>query len=155
MPIPGEPIIGVITRSRGVSVHRIDCQCLDGVDPERLMKISWANTNPDKKYEVNLRIEANDRIGLLQSIVGKIADNNANITRANTKSNEKKFAVIELGIEITDIDSLNKIITALLGLPDVLSVKRIRSIAQMGHKTNIKINKNKKVSKQQTKKRTT
>ena len=155
MPIPGEPIIGVITRSRGVSVHRIDCQCLDGVDPERLMKISWANTNPDKKYEVNLRIEANDRIGLLQSIVGKIADNNANITRANTKSNEKKFAVIELGIEITDIDSLNKIITALLGLPDVLSVKRIRSIAQMGHKTNIKINKNKKVSKQQTKKKTT
>lgn len=155
MPIPGEPIIGVITRSRGVSVHRIDCQCLDGVDPERLMKISWANTNPDKKYEVNLRIEANDRIGLLQSIVGKIADNNANITRANTKSNEKKFAVIELGIEITDIDSLNKIITALLGLPDVLSVKRIRSIAQMGHKTNIKINKNKKVQKQPQKKKTT
>lgn len=155
MPIPGEPIIGVITRSRGVSVHRIDCQCLDGVDPERLMKISWANTNPDKKYEVNLRIEANDRIGLLQSIVGKIADNNANITRANTKSNEKKFAVIELGIEISDIDSLNKIITALLGLPDVLSVKRIRSIAQMGYKTNIKINKNKKVQKQPQKKKTT
>ena len=73
----------------------------------------------------------------------------------NLTENEKKFAVIELGIEITDIDSLNKIITALLGLPDVLSVKRIRSIAQMGHKTNIKINKNKKVSKQQTKKKTT
>lgn len=139
MPIPGEPIIGVITRSRGVSVHRIDCQCLDGVDPERLMKISWANARPDQKYEVNVRIEANDRIGLLQSIVGKIADNNANITRANTKSNEKKFAVLELGIEITDIDSLNKIITALLGLPDVLSVKRIRNIAPMSPK---KISKN-------------
>lgn len=138
MPIPGEPIIGVITRSRGVSVHRIDCQCLDGVDPERLMKISWTNANPDQKYEVGLRIEANDRIGLLQSVVGKIADNDANITKVNTRSQEKKFAVLELGIEISDIDSLNKIITSLLNLPDVLSVKRIRHVTQAIYKKNQK-----------------
>ncbi len=134
-PIPGEPIIGVITRSRGVTVHRIDCQCLDHIESERLMKIDWSNANTDKKYVVHLRIEAMDKIGVLQLILGKIADNKSNITHANIKSQEKKFAILELGIEITDIDNLNKIINSLLGLQEVLSVKRLRNIVPAAQKS--------------------
>jgi RelA/SpoT family (p)ppGpp synthetase len=129
-PIPGEPIIGVVTRSRGVSVHRIDCSLLDDIPKERYMEINWSDAEPTRTYIINVRIEANDRLGVLQDILAKIADNKTNIAFASVKSKLKRFAIIDLGLEITDIEKLNKIFSSVQSVPDVTSVKRIQSISK-------------------------
>ncbi|MFA6989383.1 MAG: ACT domain-containing protein, partial [Candidatus Gastranaerophilaceae bacterium] len=128
MPIPGEPIIGVVTRSRGVSVHRIDCSALDDIAKERFMDINWSGAEPNKTYVVNVRIEATDRIGVLQDILVKVADNKINIVFATVKSKLKKFAIIDLGLEVKDIDSLNRLFNSIQVVSDVISVRRLQSI---------------------------
>ena len=129
-PIPGEPIIGVVTRSRGVSVHRIDCSALDDIPKERFMEINWSSTEPNKTYVVNIRIEANDRIGVLQDILAKVSDNKTNIVFANVKSKLKKFAIIDLGLEVKDIENLNRVFNSVQAVPDVISVRRLQSISK-------------------------
>ena len=127
-PVPGEHIVGVITRGKGVSIHRIDCPSLDAVPEERLMKISWKNNeNPNKTYVTSIRINALDKMGMLKDILIKAADCDTNITYANVKTNTaKKIGIIELGVEVNGIDKLNAVINAFQSLPDVYSVKRIQ-----------------------------
>ena len=127
-PIPGEPIVGVVTRSKGVSVHRQDCQCLEGTPPERMLEIHWANENTaNKTYSTTIRIETADKLGLLKDIIAAVSDNGTNIISANVKSKEGKFGIIELGLEIDNIWTLRKVINSLQALPDVHSVKRTQS----------------------------
>jgi len=123
-PLPGEPIVGVVTRSRGVTVHRADCDCLDSIDEERLMQIKWSDTISDKKYVVNLKIEATDKVGVLQNIIAKVADSKTNIVEVSVSTKSKKFGTIIMGIEITDLEHLSRVTTSLLNIPDVISVKR-------------------------------
>ena len=123
-PLPGEPIVGVVTRSRGVTVHRADCDSLDTVPEERLMQIKWSESISDKKYVVNLKIEATDKVGVLQTIIAKIADSKTNIVEVAVSAKNKQFGTINMGIEIADIENLSRVITSLLNIPDVISVKR-------------------------------
>ncbi len=127
-PVPGEHIAGVVTRGKGVSVHRIDCPSLDTIPEERLMKISWKNTEtPNKTYVTSIRINCVDKMGMLKDILVKAADCNTNITYANVKtSSTKKIGIIELGVEVNGIENLNAVINAFQSLPDVHSVKRIQ-----------------------------
>ncbi|MBQ3642380.1 bifunctional (p)ppGpp synthetase/guanosine-3',5'-bis(diphosphate) 3'-pyrophosphohydrolase [bacterium] len=127
-PVPGEMIVGVVTRGKGVSIHRIDCPSLDTIPEERLMKISWRNAeNPNKTYVTSIRINCVDKLGMLKDILVKAADCNTNITYANVKTNyAKKIGIIELGVEVNGIESLNTVINAFQSLPDVHSVKRIQ-----------------------------
>ena len=127
-PVPGEHIVGVVTRGKGVSVHRIDCPSLDTVPEERLMKISWKDgINTNKTYVTSIRINCADKMGMLKDILIKAADCDTNITYANVKtSNTKKIGIIELGVEVSSIDKLNAVINAFQSLPDVHSVKRIQ-----------------------------
>ena len=126
-PIPGEPIVGVVTRSKGVTVHRIDCQTLDHIEPERLMKISWAGDNVSKTYNTTIRVETAEKMGLLKDIVASVSDNNTNITYANVKSKGGKIGIIELGLELDNIDTLKKVILGIQAIPDVYSVKRVQT----------------------------
>ncbi len=125
-PIPGEPIVGVVTRSKGVSIHRLDCKTLDDVPPERLLDIHWSGNNINKTYGTTIRIETAEKLGLLKDVISVIADNNTNITSANVKS-KGKVGIIEVGIELDNIDTLRKLMTALQAMPDVFSVKRIQT----------------------------
>ena len=124
MPIPGEPIVGAITRSRGVSVHRIDCPTLNEIPQERLMPISWSSMELKKTYVVPIKIETQDKVGVLQQVLAKVTDNKTNIAYANGFSKQNKKGIIELGLEVKDIDGLTKIINAIQSLPEVISVKR-------------------------------
>lgn len=128
-PIPGEPIVGVVTRSKGVSVHRIDCKTLENVPPERMMDISWAGSNTSKTYSTTIRIETAEKMGLLKDIIAAVSDNNTNINYANVKSKNNKIGIIELGIELNNIDTLKKVINSIQSIPDVYSVKRIQTSA--------------------------
>ena len=126
-PIPGEPIVGVVTRSKGVSIHRLDCKTLEDVDPERLLDIQWTNNPTSKTYSTTIRVETHDKQGLLKDIIAAVSDNNTNINYANVKSKQNNIGIIELGIELDNINTLRKVIASLQSLPDVISVKRIQT----------------------------
>lgn len=132
-PIPGEPIVGVVTRSKGVSVHRIDCQTLENVQPERLMDIHWSGDNTNKTYTTTIRIETGEKLGLLKDIIAAVSDNNTNITYANVKSKNNRIGIIELGMELDNIDTLKKVINCIQAIPDVYSVKRVQTSFHASH----------------------
>ncbi len=125
-PIPGEPIVGVVTRSKGVTVHRLDCKSLFDIEPERMMDIKWANCISSNIYQAHLRIECQDRVGLLKDIITKITDTNTNITYTNSYLKHQKFGIIDVGIELNEISTLQKVIQNIQSLTDVLSVKRLQ-----------------------------
>lgn len=125
-PIPGEPIVGVVTRSKGVSVHRLDCKTLNDISPERLLDIHWSGNNINKTYTTTIRVETVEKMGLLKDIIGVVSDNNTNIVSANVKS-KGKVGIVELGIELDNIDTLRRLMTAIQAMPDVFSVKRIQT----------------------------
>lgn len=149
-PVPGEPIVGVVTRSKGVSVHRIDCNSLENVPDERLMNIRWANENLNRTYIASIKVDVADKVGMLKDIITELADNNTNITYANVKSHPTKGSgTIEMGVEIDNIDTLRRVINNLQALPDVYSVKRVPAISHFKQEKNTKHaqknkNKNKK-----------
>ena len=151
-PLPGEPIVGVVTRSKGVSVHRLDCKCLFDIDPNRMMDIRWADNVSQGTYVAHLRIEAQERVGLLKDVLIKIADTNTNVSYAYSYSKNKKFGIIDLGIELNDIETLKKIITNLQSMQDVLSVRRLQQKNDLMTQRPVKKNhKNKKPPKQENK----
>ena len=129
-PIPGEPIVGVITRNKGVTVHRVDCKTLETIPPERMMDIKWAGINTNKTYTTTIRVETAEKLGLLKDVISAVSDNNTNIVSANIKT-KNHVGIIEIGIELDNIDTLKKVINCIQSLPDVYSVKRIQTSAYM------------------------
>lgn len=129
-PIPGEPIVGVVTRAKGVTVHRVDCKTLETIPHERLMDIHWAGVNTNKTYTTTIRIETAEKLGLLKDVIAAVSDNNANIVNANIKT-KNHVGIIELGIELDNIDTFKKVVTCIQSLPDVFSVKRIQTSSNM------------------------
>lgn len=147
-PIPGEPIVGVVTRSKGVSVHRLDCNSLQDIPSERFLDIKWAADSSARTYNTTIRVETQDKMGLLKEIITQVSDNNTNINFANVKSKNNKIGIIELGIELDNIDTLKRVIVSLQSLPEVYSVKRIQTSArQLSQSANKKPVKNSKVKK--------
>jgi len=126
-PIPGEPIVGVVTRSKGVSIHRLDCKTLDDIEPERLLDIKWSGVATDRRYTTSIRIETTEKQGLLKDIIAAVSDNNTNIVFANAKSRNNKIGIIELGIELDNIDTLKQVMNSLQAMPEVYSVKRVQT----------------------------
>jgi len=129
-PIPGEPIVGVVTRSKGVSVHRADCKTLANIEPERLMDIHWSGENENRVYTVAVRIETAEKMGILKDIIAAVSDNDTNILYANVKSKPGKVGIVELGLELDNVYTYRRVILALQAIPDVFSVKRIQSSSQ-------------------------
>lgn len=129
-PVPGEPIVGVVTRSKGVSIHRVDCPSLDLVPEERLIDIKWADKGLNKTYIASIRIDVQDKMGILKDVMIELTECNTNIAYANIKSNAtKKIGIIEMGIEVDNINRLKSVITKLQSIPEVISVKRIQGTA--------------------------
>ena len=133
-PIPGEPIVGVVTRSKGVSVHRADCKTLETIPTERLMQIQWAGVNTNKTYNTTIRIETAEKLGLLKDVISAVSDNNTNIVSANIKT-KNHVGIIEIGLELDNIDTLKKVIACIQSLTDVYSVKRIQTSSSMVKKS--------------------
>lgn len=129
-PIPGEPIVGVVTRAKGVTVHRIDCKTLETIPHERLMDIHWAGVNTNKTYTTTIRIETAEKLGLLKDVISAVSDNNTNIVSAQIKT-KNHVGIIEIGLELDNIDTLKKVIACIQSLPDVYSVKRIQTSSSM------------------------
>ena len=142
--------MGVVTRSKGVTVHRIDCKTLENIQPERLMDIHWSGDNINKTYTTTIRIETGEKLGLLKDIIAAVSDNNTNITYANVKSKNNRVGIIELGMELDNVETLKKVINCIQAIPDVFSVKRIQtSYSGGGHQNGSRGNKPNKQGKSQ------
>ena len=126
-PLPGERIVGVITRSRGISVHREDCKSLSIVDPDRIMNITWSEkskVDTSKTYPVSFVVEVIDRIGVFKDILSKIADLQTNVSYAGVKTRQDNTALIEISADVSSKTHLDTLIKSLYGVSDVINVRR-------------------------------
>lgn len=126
-PVPGDKIVGFITKGRGVSVHRADCpnmqpEVLSDEDKQRFINVKWDNAK--RSYVTTIQVEAADRPGILFDIGAAISEMNIPCKSINGKVNKKNIAVIDLGLEISDTDLLDKAIKRIYRMPEVMSIKR-------------------------------
>ena len=122
--MPGDEIIGYITRGRGATIHRQDCpNILRVTEKERLVKVSWGL--PGKTFTVPIQIKAYDRQGLMSDISNVISDESISLIDMSMKMNQH-LAVIKLVIGVKGITQLSRILTRLESLPNVYEAKRSR-----------------------------
>ena len=122
-PVPGDDIIGYITRSRGVTVHRRDCfNVLHEDEPERLVEVEWGRTGAF--YPVAVHIEAWDRVGLLRDISTLIAEEKVNMVAVRTQQDGNRGTVISLTLETQGVHQLSRLLSKLEMVRGVMSVAR-------------------------------
>ena len=125
-PIPGDEILGYITRTRGVSVHKNDCPNLKNEDEqERIIHVSWGSIKD--LYPVRVRMEAYDRVGLLRDMTVKVSEEKVNIASVVTEENDDGTVTMELTLHTTGLGQLGKLFSKLEGVRGVTSVTRARS----------------------------
>lgn len=126
-PVPNDPIIGYITRGRGVTIHRQDCGNvlrLQGEDRDRLIEVEWGGQS-DETYLVDIAVEAYDRSGLLRDITAVLANDKINLNGVNTATDERDgIARMSLTLEIADIGQLSRVLTRIGQLPNVVEARR-------------------------------
>lgn len=122
-PIPGDPIIGYITRGRGITIHRGDCTRYDTGDVGRQIHVEW-NPEFSFKHPVNIRVITHDRPGILSSISKCINNMNVNIRSAIAKSTQDRKGSFVFEIEVKDYSELLKTISGIESLEEVISVAR-------------------------------
>lgn len=127
-PLPGDSIVGFITRGRGVTIHTVTCPKAIDTDTVRQVNVSW-NLEDQKKIRrhVKIRILSLDEPGLLALMSQAIASLGVNITSANIRTTKDKKAICVFDIEVTDIRQLQKVSEVLESKKGVLSVERVRS----------------------------
>ncbi len=122
-PVPGDAIIGYITRGKGVTVHRRDCPNVKNIpDTERLIDVEWGIAR--EVYPVNIRIEAFDRAGLLRDIATIVADEGIRMSAAAASVDADNTAIITATLEIGSVQQLRDVLSRLEGIRDVLEVRR-------------------------------
>ena len=124
-PVPGDPIIGFITRGRGVSVHRADCPNVTHGqnDVDRLIDVEW-DYDGKERFEVNMEIVAYDRTGIMAEIMATLAEMKISILSVNAKTSDTKNVTIHMGISIKDLAQFEFVATKIRRLKDVYAVER-------------------------------
>jgi GTP diphosphokinase / guanosine-3',5'-bis(diphosphate) 3'-diphosphatase len=128
-PIPNEPIIGVVTRLNGISVHRQGCPNLDNIDGDRIIPVSWNTTKQSgsqRSYIVSLQVEVVDRVGVLKDVLSRLSDNKVNVRQAKViADNKSKPVMLDLCVEVVDKSQLERCISQIKQMHDVLNVRRL------------------------------
>ena len=123
-PVPGDPIIGYITRGYGVTVHRTNCVNALGMNPERQIEVEW-HQGASETYPVKIRIISHDRVGLLADVVGNISKFGANILNASSETRDNRMVDSFFTIGVEDTNHLEKILSAVRKVKLVQDVKRV------------------------------
>jgi len=126
MPIPGDEVVGYVTRGRGMALHRIECPNVRQYarqEPERLVPVNYVGGD-NQVYSVNLVIETMDRTGLLADIGAIFGEMKTNITAVHTQSHRDGTATLGIVVEVKDVEHLNRLFVAVRRLSDVLDVER-------------------------------
>jgi len=124
-PVPGDKVVGFITRGRGVTIHTADCQSLADEDPNRRVEVEWDATK-GYSYPVRIRIYSEDKKGLLAEISSSISSVEANITNARVETTDDKKAISTFELQVRDLNHLKKVIKGLEKIKGVHRVERMR-----------------------------
>jgi guanosine-3',5'-bis(diphosphate) 3'-pyrophosphohydrolase len=123
-PVPGDPIVGYITRGFGVTVHRSACINVIKTNPERLIEVQWDDAGVEK-FPVKIMIRSMDRMGLLADVASCISKYGANILSAHTETHEDKLVESSFTISVGNTEQLNQVLAGLKKVKQVLAVHRI------------------------------
>ena len=125
-PLPGDRIVGYVTRGRGVAVHREDCPNMVFLrqHPERLLDVEWEALQ-DGSYPVEVEVEAFDRVGLLKDILAAIADSRTNVVSVNARVRKDKVAVVNLVLDVGNVEQLRGVLQRVGQVADVFNVERV------------------------------
>ncbi len=128
-PVPGDEVIGFITKGRGISIHRRDCknyQHIASVEPERVVNANWTGEHTTD-FLADVQIEANDRHGLLAEITTIISNSKTPVKSINARTNKNQIAVINFTIQVNDIEQLEKVMKDFRKISGVIDVYRNRN----------------------------
>ena len=125
-PVAGDDIVGFITRGRGVSVHRTSCPNVKGLmqNPERLIEVEW-DTSGATEFQVEIVVEASDRMGLLKDITIAITDAGANILSASTQTTREGGARLRFQVAISGANLLDSLLASVSRVPSVYEARRL------------------------------
>ncbi|HEY9610259.1 bifunctional (p)ppGpp synthetase/guanosine-3',5'-bis(diphosphate) 3'-pyrophosphohydrolase [Allocoleopsis sp.] len=133
-PIPGEAIIGVVTRTRGISIHRQGCLNVETVPGERVIPVSWNPTDVahgrPQTYPVNIQIEVIDRVGVFKDILSRLSDQNINVRNAQVRTQEGRPAIIDMCIDICDHQQLERSFCQIKKMSDILNLRRVSQVEE-------------------------
>ena len=133
-PIPGDEVVGYVTRGRGMTLHRKGCPNVIAYavkEPDRLVEVEWRQSDGER-FQTGIRIDALDRVGLLNDIAAVFSETKTNIFSAKIKSYPNKTASFDLAVEVDSLDHLNGLMTRIGRLSDILEVRRT-SLSGEGH----------------------
>jgi len=123
-PVPGDPILGYITRGRGVTVHRADCTNVKASsEKERHVEVEWERSAA-RTYPVAIRIEGWDRDGFLRDVAAVISENQVALVALSALANPDKSATVNATLQVTSVEQLSRVLAKLEGVRDVFSVHR-------------------------------
>ncbi len=125
-PLPGDKVIGYITRGRGVTIHAADCPNTMEDDPNRRVEVEWDSTR-EYSYPVRIRVYSEDKKGLLAEISSSMSSNEANINNARVDTTDERKAVGTFEVEIRDLNHLKKVIKDLEKIKGIHRVERMRA----------------------------
>ncbi len=129
-PIPGDEIVGFITRGRGVTIHRTDCVNIVNMpenERDRLIDAQWSgNAQEQRKYMVEIKLYAANRAGLLVDISKKFTERKMDIKSMNVRMNKQGIATFDIGFEITNKDELQTLVESLRQVPQVVDIERTK-----------------------------
>jgi len=127
-PVPGDEIVGFVTRGTGVSVHRVDCRNVEDLrkQPDRIMDVAWA-TNSQSLFLVQIQIEALDRGGLLSDVTRVLAEHRVNILSASVSTRSDKVALSRFVFEMGDAQLLDHLLSAVRRIDNVYDVYRVKN----------------------------
>lgn len=125
-PLPGDRIVGYITRGRGVTIHRSDCPNIAFLraHPDRLLEVEWQTTQ-EGIFQVEIEVEAFDRVGLLKDVLAAIAETKTNVLSVNARVRKDKVAVTNIVLDIRSVGQLHSVMQKVEKVADVLSVARV------------------------------
>jgi GTP pyrophosphokinase len=127
-PVPGDRILGYITRGRGLTIHAVDCPNLEALDydRERLVEVEWDSATPST-HAVKISVMAVDKTGVLANVSSAIAECRANISRAEIATREDRKAVLDFIVEISGTDHLDQVLKAIERVDGVITARRVRA----------------------------
>lgn len=131
-PLPGDPIVGAVTRLRGISIHQQACANVSRLPGERLLPVSWNRLDGKGRaptYPVALEIDVIDRVGIFRDILAHFSDRNINVLNAGVKTSPDKTARISISIAVRDTNELTQTFDRIRKMSDILSLRRVSEAA--------------------------
>ena len=125
-PVPGDEIVGYISRGRGVCVHRADCPAIKNMEKERLVQAIWANTDEKTTFPVSIAIIAEDKGDIFADITKTIVAEGLPLVAINARKDKKGNAVATITVEISNHDQANQLMNKLQTIPAVIKAYRTK-----------------------------